>query len=332
MPSGHPKWSLLGIYGVVIWILRWLHKIIFFERELRCSLQKYKAHKTQWFSCLWLSFWSWRRGVSASSGFNPCRIWRIRTKLVIGRANSLSPSSFVLYVLGEFFVSSMWVLYKQFTTPLSTCRFVTFVFKSLKQWCIFPVSLIGTFLGWFQLFQMYLMQIWTYLVQFVQIRDTWKFRLISVRNLTAGNGRPVEQVERATATSELRDWTEDCHNSGNQWKIQRRIGWRFQRSIGWRFQRRIEWRIQWRIFMNSDLVNNRALPCPVNWITAWTEYFSRTNNWFLSKTAILNEYFTLCTLIIWTFFRWDNVFLLTRNRLNVLMCRKNSVWILGCPE
>ena len=59
---------------------------------------------------------------------------------------------------------------------------------------------------------------------------------------------------------------------------------------------------------------------------------TQTFYWFLSKTAILNEYFTLCTLLNWTFLSSDNVFLLTRIRLNVLMCRKKSVWTLGCPE
>ena len=117
----------------------------------------YKAYKTQWFSILWLPFWCWRRGVSASSGFNPCRIWWICTKLVIGKANSLPPSSFVIWVLSEFYVRSLWVLCKQSTAPLSICNCVTFVFKSLKQWCIFQVSFIGTFLGWFDSFQMYLM-------------------------------------------------------------------------------------------------------------------------------------------------------------------------------
>ena len=47
-------------------------------------------------------------GVSASSCFNPCRIWRICTKLVIAAEQySHTPFSFVLWVLSEFSVSSM---------------------------------------------------------------------------------------------------------------------------------------------------------------------------------------------------------------------------------
>ena len=210
---------------------------------------------------------------------------------MIGKANSLPPSSFVLWVLSEFYVSSMWVLCKQFTAPLSTCNFVAFVFKSSKHWCIFLISFIGTFLGWFHSFQMYL-------IQFVQIRATWNFWRISVKNLTAGDDRSggcwcrykVQQLLQKSVNEHIRMFTSAQTWSGIwrccgewEWTIQWRIGGLDNPVENGQSSGECgEWTIQWPLWgMDNPVDGECSGEC--NKLRYWETFYW----YFLSKTAIL---------------------------------------------